>query len=295
MKQLIRHLAVPLTVAILFSFIITGCKNSGQPGETASSPGHALYTKNSAAESRQDGFMEAGDEARPAPSMPRKVITNYFLTLEVKDLAAAFDTVTAMVKKHGGYTTETNRSKNPDGSHTGRFVIRVPQAGTGGLLEMLRGIGTATAENSTGEDITEDYVDLEARLKNMKASEARLRELLSRQTTKLADILAVEKELTRVRGEIEAFEARKRSWDTLTSFVTINVELTEPRGAFPVLYKIWNPIRTAFGDALEGFAGSLHSAVVFLGIVLPWAIPFGILVYLGKKYFRKGQAVGKTS
>lgn len=295
MKQTYRHhLFSPLTIAFLFSLLLLGCGNSSQPGETASSAETSLYTKNAAARSEQDGFMKAEDELRPAPSMAKKVITNCFLTVEVKNLSTAFDTVTDLIKRHGGYTIEASRSKNDDGSCTGRFVIRMPQAGTGGLLEMLRAAGTVTAENSTGEDITEDYADLDARLKNMKASEARLRELLSRQTPKLADVLAVEKELTRVRGEIEAFEARKRSWDTLTAFVTISVELLEPRGAFPVLYKIWSPIRTALGDALEGFARSLHSAIVFFGIVLPWAAPFGILVYLGIKFYRKGQGMKKN-
>ena len=97
--------------------------------------------------------------------------------------------------------------------------MRVPPGKMAGLLEKLRVLGTVTSENSTGEDITDEYVDLEARLKTMKASEARLLELLQRQTRKLADVLAVEKELTRVRGDIEAYEARRRNWDILTTLV----------------------------------------------------------------------------
>jgi hypothetical protein len=246
------------------------------------------------AEMRMAGYESAAAskpeaEDKPAAPATRKVIVTHELTLEVKDLSTAFQAANELAKASGGYTTETSRGRNDDGSYLGRVVMRVPSNKAGGLLEKLRAFGTVTIENSTGEDITDAYVDLDARLKNMRASEARLQQLLSRQTQKLADVLAVERELTRVRGDIESFEAQKRNWDILTALVTIQVNLLEPKGAFPAAYKVWHPVRTAFGEAVEGFAESLHALIVFFGMILPWMVLFGLPVYL---FFRVRQKKG---
>lgn len=227
---------------------------------------------------------------KPSPR-ERKVIVTHSMTVEVKDLSASFRAVIELAKTGNGYTTETGRVRNDDGSYEGRVVMRVPSGEVGNLLEKLRAFGTVVIENSTGEDITEQYVDMEARLKNARASEVRLHNLMSRQTQRLADVLAVEKELTRVRGDIEAFEAQKRSWDILTTLVTIQVTLVEPRGAFPVSYKVWGPLRTAFGEALESFAGSLHAMIVFAGMVLPWTLLLGSLGYWYLKSRSKARTV----
>ena len=233
-------------------------------------------------------------ESRPPAPSKRKVITTHDITVEVKNLATTFQAAIDLAKASNGYTTETSRVRNDDGSFLGRVVMRVPPGTVGGLLEKLRAFGTVTSENSTGEDITDEYVDLEARLKNMRASEARLQELLTRQTQKLADVLAVEKELTRVRGDIKSFEAQKRNWDILTALVTIQVNFLEPKGAFPAVYKIWHPVRTAFGEALEGFAESLHALVVFLGTILPWLALPGLPVYGYFTFRRKNRQAAKA-
>lgn len=226
-------------------------------------------------------------EASPVTPSKRKVIITHSLSLEVKNLSSAFKSVIDLAAMQGGYTTETSRTGNDDGSYAGSVAMRVPPGSVGGLLEKLRGFGKVISENSTGEDITDEYVDLEARLRNMRASEIRLQVLLARRTQKLADVLAVEKELTRVRGDIESFEAQKRNWEILTALVTIRVELVELNGAFPALYRIWTLIRTAFGGALEGFAGSLYAVIVFTGTLLPWAALLGLPVYLYVKVWRK--------
>lgn len=232
-------------------------------------------------------------EASPATPSKRKVIVTHSLSLEVKNLSSAFKSVIDLAAIQGGYTTETSRTRNDDGSYVGSVAMRVPPGSVGGLLEKLRCFGKVISENSTGEDITDEYVDLEARLKNMRASEIRLQELLTRRTQKLADVLAVEKELTRVRGDIESFEAQKKNWGILTTLVTIRVELIELKGAFPALYRIWTPIRTAFGGALEGFAESLHAVIVFMGTILPWAALFGLFVYLYFKMWQKKRLTSK--
>lgn len=301
MKPIRKLLAVPTPAAwyvlpaiiiLALALAVPACKKKEQRSR---SDGLTLFS----GDARIAGFESAVEsktkaEARPAAPSKRKVITTHDMTVEVKDLATAFQAAIELAKASNGYTTETSRVRNDDGSFLGRVVMRVPPGTVGGLLEKLRAFGTVTSENSTGEDITDQCVDLEARLKNMRASEARLQELLTRQTQKLADVLAVEKELTRVRGDIESFEAQKRNWDILTALVTIQVNFLEPKGAFPAVYRVWHPVRTAFGEALEGFAESLHALIVFIGTILPWGCLFGLPAYLYFKFRQKKRQAAKA-
>jgi hypothetical protein len=165
------------------------------------------------------------------------------------------------------------------GSAMGQVAMRVPSDRAGGVMKGIRGLGRVESENSTAEDITEEYVDLEARLGNARSSEARLLGLY-RQAGKLADVLAVEKELTRVRGDIEAFEAKKKNWDLLTAMVTIDISLREPSSGFPTGHRFWNTIRSAFGQSLGVIADSIHALIVFVAVLLPWLVIIGPIVYL---------------
>ncbi len=268
-------------------FAITACKNQEQSVSSNDTASVALMEKR-ADKLKRETEPEAG-LASPA-TQARKVIVTHNFALEVKNMAAVFQNIIGLAEAYGGYTSETSRTRNDDGSFLGSIVMRVPPGSAGSLMGKIRGFGAVTSESSNGEDITDEYVDLDARLKNMHASEVRLQGLLARQTTKLSDVLAVERELTRVRGEIESWEARKRNWDTLTALVTVRIELTEPRSAFPVFHKVWDPIRTAFGEALEGFAGSLHAVIIFLGTILPWAIPGGFLLHWLIRFLQKKRA-----
>ena len=284
--------ALPAVVILALALAVPACKKqelrskSNDRASFNAQPGMAAF--------EQEKGKKPETAGKPSAQPIRKVITTHDITVEVKDLATAFQAAVELAKASNGYTTETSRVRNDDGSFLGRVVMRVPPGKVGGLLEKLRTFGTVTSENSTGEDITDEYVDLEARLKNMRASEARLQELLTRQTQKLADVLAVEKELTRVRGDIESFEAQKRNWDILTALVTIQVSFLEPKGAFPAVYKVWRPIRTAFGEAMEGFAESLHALVVFLGTILPWLALLGLPVYGYFTFRRKKRQAAKA-
>jgi hypothetical protein len=164
----------------------------------------------------------------------------------------------------------------------GEVGLRVPAGKAGGVLTNIRGLGRVEGENSTAEDITEGYVDLEARLKNAKSSEARISELF-RQAGKIADVLEVEKELTRVRGDIEAFEAKKKNWDILTEMVTIEVQLNVSSSGFPSFARLWKPIKTAGGTAAESFVDSMAFLVIFLCAAIPWVALFWPLYLYVKK------------
>ena len=166
--------ALPAIVILSIALAVPACKK-----QELRSKGYDRVSLNAqpgitAFEQEKERRPEAA--GKPSAQPMRKVITTHDMTVEVKNLATAFQMAIDLAKASNGYTIETSRVRNEDGSYLGRVVMRVPPGKAGGLLEKLRAFGTVTSENSTGEDITDEYFDMDARLKNLRASEARLQE-----------------------------------------------------------------------------------------------------------------------
>jgi Domain of unknown function (DUF4349) len=153
--------------------------------------------------------------------------------------------------------------------------IKVPAARWGQLVAGLKPIGTLESENENAEDVGEEFVDVQARVSNAKRLEARLIDLLANRTGKLSDALQVERELARVREEIERYEGRIRYLRTQAAVSTMTVTIHEPA---PVLgsHPGDNPIAQAFRDAWRIFVGVIAFLISSLGIL----IPLGILALL---------------
>lgn len=261
----------PVLLAIVAPLLLVACevRNSSSPRPPPSSSTQMTFYED-LKRPRDEGEVSALGE--PA----RKLIRTYKTTVETADVDRVFAEVLRLGQAAKGYAVSTSRERLDDGALAARVLLRLPPAGVGDFLARLRGLGKIVREESSTDDVTEDYVDLEARLKNAKASEQRLLDLMNRKTTKLADVLAVETELTRVRGDVEAAEGKKRVWDLLTQTVAVDVKVVEPAHATPAARQVWSPLKTAFADFLVAFAESLHGAVVFAGAALPWVAGLGL-------------------
>ncbi len=110
-------------------------------------------------------------------------------------------------------------------------TLRVPTGQLEASMSELKQLGHVESESQNGEEVTQQYVDLEARLANARNSEQRLSELLRQRTGKLSDVLEVEKEVERVRGEIEQMEAERKTLANRVDFATITVTLAEDHRA----------------------------------------------------------------
>lgn len=277
-----------LILISLVLLILPGCqkKESNRLLERSrSTPMPAAAPAAPAAEAPADAVAEPADKAADKPSQ-RKVIMTYDLTLEVKETVAVIRQIAALAEKSGGFIVSSQSHKESDGVVRGEISIRVPSGKVGTILEQLRKTGKVAAEQANAEDITEGYVDLEARMKNARTSEKRLQDMM-KQAGKLSDVLLVEKELTRVRGEIEAFEARKRTWDLQLEMTLIKITLTDRAGALPTFQRFWHPLHGSLGEALEGFSSSLRAMIIFVGVVLPWiTILLPVSIFIGKRIKR---------
>ncbi len=167
----------------------------------------------------------AGESSAHADS--RKLIRNAQLDLEVKSYQAAFDSITALTKQAGGYVDTSHSQRGGNGKLQGTVVVKVLPQNLDAFLLKLRDLGELTNQSVSTDDVTKDYFDTQARLENGRRMETQLQELLKRENGKVSDLLAVERELARVRGEIEQMQGQLKLYDFQVQYATVTMNLRE--------------------------------------------------------------------
>ena len=216
---------------------------------------------------------------KPIPA--RKIIRNGEVVLEVDSLERARGEAEAATRLAGGYVSS---AQSDDSSQA--LVLRIPAARFDDVAHGLARLGRVLRESLTAEEITDQYYDLTARLTNAKRLEARLLDLVAQKTSRVSELLEVERELGRVREEIERLEGKQRLWDQEVALGTLSVRLW--RHAPP------EAITTALGT----LRGSWHAMVAagrgaFLGgvAVLPWSPFLAAVIFLLIRWRRRSTAL----
>ena len=186
-------------------------------------------------------------------ALQRKIIYTATVNLVVEHFDPIPAQVEALVNRFGAYVARSQITGSPGSPRHGQWTLRVPAERYEAFLAAAREIGEVQNVSSDSQDVTEEYYDVEAHIRNKKQEETRLLELLSKATGKLEEVLAVERELARVRGEIEQMEGRLRVLSNLTTMSTVNLESVRSRITFP---RRRSP--TSRGSAGHGRALPLH-------------------------------------
>lgn len=215
----------------------------------------------------------------PAATAARMIIRQATITLIVDDAGESLRRIVALVTSRGGYVAET-RQWRENNQIRAKAILRIPADALDEVLpEIHKGAIRVESESVTGQDVSEEYSDLSAQLRNLQATETELRELLAtvrRRTQKAADVLEVYNELTKVRGEIERIQGRMKYLAQLTAMSTIQLELIPDVLAKPVVEPGWRPIAVvknssrALVNALKWLTEAGIWVVVFL-------VPLGVL------------------
>lgn len=188
-------------------------------------------------------------------------------SVEVSDLDQAIAQVAQLAAGVGGFVAGTSVAAGRDQVRAATLEVRIPSARWDEALRGLEPLGRVEAVNASAEDVGEEFTDLTARAANARRLEERLVELLATRTGKLDDVLAVERELARVREQVERMEGRMRFLQARAATSTLSVSLHEP---FPVLgQRGSNPIGEAFRDAWRNFVGFVAAFIGALGILVP--------------------------
>jgi hypothetical protein len=205
----------------------------------------------------------------------RKLIRTAQVTVEVASWDEAAGRLAAVVESSGGYVADTRLSRGEGDRRRGTITARVPADRFGAVLAELRGLGTVESETVSSQDITKVYTDLETRLTVKRETAERLRQILKDRTAALADVLAVERELSRVTEEIEQMEGERKFYDQQVALSTLTFTLHEPqpivrRGAIA-------PLAEALRDSAEVMSRSVAALVYLLAFALPWAVVVFVL------------------
>lgn len=193
----------------------------------------------------------------------RKII--YTATMEV--VVEIFDGVEkkidTIVKKHQGFVASANLGRMRGERRNGSWTVRIPVDQYDSFLGAVGDIGIPASLNQTASDVTEEFVDLEARIANKKKLETRIIELLENRDDALKNVLEVERELARVREEIERMDGRLRYLKDQTSLTTVTIEVREERDYVPPQSPTFsNRISNAWSSSLTNCRRSLENIAV---------------------------------
>ena len=163
-----------------------------------------------------------------APALAnRKLIRNATVELEIVGFDNAVQKITAFASEEHGYVATTDSEKQANGKLKGQIVVKVLPENLDRFLQRIRSLGELKNQTLGTEDVTKAYFDTDARLKNAHVMEQRLIDMLKTKTGKVSDLLQVEKELGRVREEIEKMQGELKYWDSQVQFATVTISLTE--------------------------------------------------------------------
>jgi hypothetical protein len=215
---------------------------------------------------------------------PAMMIRTGYATLEVSKLDPAIDQVRALAAKMGGYVTNSSTSGGRDQVRAAMLEIRVPAQRYDEAVAALGAIGKVETTQTNAQDVGEEFVDVTARVENARKLEARLIELLANRTGRLQDVLSVERELSRVRTEIDQLEGRIRFLKNRVALSTLTVNLHEPQ---PLIGNTpgENPIAAAVRAAWRNFVGFVAAVIASLGVLIPLGV-LGLLAWLGFKRWK---------
>jgi hypothetical protein len=208
-----------------------------------------------------------------AVAQERMVIYNGQISLETSRIEDTLVRISTLAESYGGYVAGSSRSTYGMQA-TAEIAIRVPKDKFRTAVQEIETYGKLLNENTSSEDITQQYVDLKARLDNLQKEEQRLREILTMATT-VDDILKVEDELARVQGDIESLQGQINYLEQNVEMSLISVSLVEPAPPFTPPGMNWGE---TFQTAIMGFFIVLRGIIIIIIALIPIAI-IGVPAY----------------
>jgi Domain of unknown function (DUF4349)/Putative zinc-finger len=223
---------------------------------------------------------------KPEPMIARTVS----LSIIVKDFDASRASVDAILARHNGYAAELNVATPEGAARTLQASLRISAPELVKALAELKALGRVEMESQNGEEVTRQHADLVARLKNSRETEQRLQAILTERTGKISDVLSVEQEIARVRGEIEQMEAEQQTLEHRVEFATIDLKLAEEYKAqlSSPAPSVATQVRNASVNGFRNAFDSVLALVLFLAESGPAIVLWIILLFFpGRMLWRR--------
>jgi hypothetical protein len=221
-------------------FCVAGCGAAGEmpsgsrnAAPSASPPAAGTAVLPQDANRGGDGAGDKRAETADAGKLRRQIIYDADVRLVVEDFEGVPEKVERLISDAGGFIAQAKLHGKSGSPRRGEWKIRLPVEGYAGFLDAVRKLGELQSLAANSQDVTEQYYDLEARIRNKQKEEARLLKHLEENTGKLDEILTVEREISRVREELERMEGRIRVLKDLVSLATVTLNVDEIKGYTP--------------------------------------------------------------
>jgi len=251
--------------------------------------------------SGEEAVTQESDSTKAVPQTDQLVIMNGTMDLRVESVEDALESARTTVKRYGAEISNLTIQSGTDGVRplqdsavesvagpaSAYMTIRVAAAKLEALQTELAKLGKVVTQSASADDVTQEYIDLSARLKNLKAEEARLRSFL-RRTDKVSELLEVERELSRVRGEIEAMQAQVDYLERQAAKATLVLTLTEPGPVIRPDTSDWGFI-DAITRGIQGAAAVLTTLITGLIALSPVLILVAVAWFIIRWLRRRGR------
>lgn len=241
-----------------------------------------------------------GSPPPPPAAQSRKLIRTVELELAVKDTGAAAARVQEIVAAHGGFV-ETLNAQRSESLMYYEMTLRLPAERLDAALAAIKGLAVRIdREQLATEDATSRYVDLQSNLRTLTATEAELRELLAESRErgrKVEDVMAVYRELTGIRGQIEQIQGQLQSIDRLAALSTLRLELRPDVAAAPIVrgdeWRPWETVRGSARALLKILQFLVNALIIAVIVVLPIGLPIWLLVRFVRRRRRQKKMEGE--
>jgi hypothetical protein len=283
------HARAGLVIAAIAAASAAGCQMNKAADERSAPVGSVAASRvapavDAISRTPASGESPASRQITPqdTATFPAMIIRTGNASLLVDSLEQAIARVTLLAQRLGGWVSNTSMQTGPDQVRSATLTLKIPANRYDEAVGGLQPIGDLETVHTTAEDVGEEFVDVTARVSNARRLEDRLVALLASRTGKLDDVLAVERELARIREEIERFQGRLRFLRSRVAISTLTVTVHEEA---PLLGS--NPSANLIGDAFvaawRNFVGLVALFIASLGWLLPLALIALTAIGIGRR------------
>lgn len=275
-----------LTVLLAIILVLLGQNKTGSQPTTMMPFSGGGIARTEVASSKM--MIGNRDIAPPSDSASRIVIKDTSLSLQVKDVAAQIKTIESTAKSLGGFLVDSYLSK-PESAANGTITIRVPEDKRSEALEAFKKLAVkVVSESVSGTDVTDQYVDLQARLDVLTKTKLKYEEILDR-ATRVEDLLNVQQQLTSLQQQIDSVKGQQKYYEQSAKLSKVTIYLSTDELALPYTpTNEWRPA-VVFKDAVRSLVGSfrgLVNLVIWAIVYSPIIIPVVGLIWFYKKRSR---------
>jgi len=282
-------------ILLIVAFLLAAC-GGGDESFSAVAPEESAGDFDFGGEAEEVAFTNTSSarDGTPGTNVPqaqtqeRLIIRTGELNIVVEETEETMIEIIKLAERAGGWVVNSNVYQI-NGGKTGNITLRIPAEGFANAVEAIKAMALeVTNESTSGQDVTDEFVDLSSRLSNLEATAARVRNFLD-SARNVEEALAVNAELSRLEGDIEVIKGRIHYLSQSAAFSTLTVGLTPDELSRPIEVGGWRPQGTA-RNALEALISALQGLgkflIWFVIFLIPLILIFGIPIWLFIRFVR---------